>query len=98
MLPYQQSRKIKPEGKRNCAVRLVIHTEIPGLQKNKIGMTHCLKRMPSFVCFAKDGEFQTSAPTEAELMTKIAKRAKTAHTMDPIPPAFMAKVKATIKK
>ena len=54
--------------------------------------------MPSFVCFAKDGEFQTSAPTEAELMTKIAERAKTAHTMDPIPPAFMAKIKATIKK
>jgi predicted small metal-binding protein len=54
--------------------------------------------MPSFVCFARDCGFQTSAPTEAELMKKIAEHAKTAHNMDPIPPAVMEKVKAAIKK
>jgi predicted small metal-binding protein len=54
--------------------------------------------MPSFVCFAKNCGFQTSAPTEAELMTKIAEHAKTAHKMDPIPPDIMVKVKAAIKK
>ncbi len=42
--------------------------------------------------------FQASAPTEAELMTKIAAHAKTAHKMDPIPPDVMVKVKAAIKK
>jgi predicted small metal-binding protein len=54
--------------------------------------------MPSFVCFAKNCGFQTSAPTEVELMTKIAEHAKTAHKMDPIPPDVMVKVKAAIKK
>ena len=53
--------------------------------------------MPSFVCFAKDCGFKASAPTEAELMKKIAEHAKTAHKMDPIPPDVMAKVKAAIK-
>jgi predicted small metal-binding protein len=47
--------------------------------------------MPSFVCFAKNCGFQTSAPTEAELMTKIAEHAKTVHKMDPIPPDVMVK-------
>jgi len=39
-----------------------------------------------------------SAPTESELMTKIAEHAKTAHKMDPIPPDVMVKVKAAVKK
>jgi predicted small metal-binding protein len=42
--------------------------------------------------------FKTSAPTEAELMKKIAKHAKEAHGMDPVPPDVMAKVKKAIKK
>ncbi len=53
--------------------------------------------MPSFVCFGKNCGFQTSAPTEAELMKKITEHAKTAHNMDPIPPDVMVKVKAAIK-
>jgi predicted small metal-binding protein len=57
-----------------------------------------VKEMPSFACFGKNCGFQASAPTEAELMTKIAEHAKTAHKMDPIPPDMMAKVKAAIKK
>jgi predicted small metal-binding protein len=54
-------------------------------------------KMPSFKCIAKNCPFETSAPTEAELMKKIAEHAKTAHNMDPIPPDTMAKVKAAIK-
>jgi predicted small metal-binding protein len=54
--------------------------------------------MPSFECFGKNCGFKTSAPTEAELMTKIAEHAKTAHKMDPIPPDVMVKVKTAIKK
>ena len=54
--------------------------------------------MPSFECFAKNCGFKTSAPTEAELMTKITEHAKSAHKMDPIPPDVMVKVKAAIKK
>ena len=54
--------------------------------------------MPSFVCIGKDCKFETSAPTEGELMTKIAEHAKTAHKLDPIPPDMMVKVKAAIKK
>ncbi len=53
--------------------------------------------MPSFTCIGKDCKFQTSAPTEAELMTRIAEHAKTVHNMDPIPPDMMVKVKAAIK-
>ncbi len=54
--------------------------------------------MPSFKCFGKNCTFETSAPTEAELIKKIAEHAKTAHKMDPIPPDIMVKVKAAIKK
>jgi predicted small metal-binding protein len=56
--------------------------------------------MPSFKC-SDTGlacPFKTSAPTEAELMKKIAKHAKEAHGMDPVPPDVMAKVKKAIKK
>ena len=53
--------------------------------------------MPSFVCIGKDCKFETSAPTEAELMTKITEHAKTVHHLDPIPPDMMVKVKAAIK-
>ena len=61
-------------------------------------MTPLGVKMPSFECFGKNCGFKTSAPTEAELMTKIAEHAKGAHKMDPIPPDVMVKVKATIKK
>ncbi len=54
--------------------------------------------MPSFKCIARNCPFETSAPTEAELMKKIAEHAKTAHNMDPIPPDMMVRVKAAIKK
>jgi predicted small metal-binding protein len=54
--------------------------------------------MPSFACIGKDCKFEASAPTEAELMTKIAEHAKTAHKMDPIPADIMVKVKAAIRK
>ena len=51
--------------------------------------------MPSFKC--KDTgmacPFETSAPTEAELMPKIAKHAEEVHGMKTIPPDFMEKVK-----
>jgi predicted small metal-binding protein len=56
--------------------------------------------MPSFKC-SDTGlacPFKASAPTEAELMTKIAKHAKEAHGMKTIPPDVMAKVKKAIKK
>jgi len=54
-------------------------------------------KMPSFKCIAKNCPFETSAPTEAELMKKIVEHAKTVHNMDPMPPDIMAKVKAAIK-
>ncbi len=43
-----------------------------------------VETMPSFKCIAKNCPFETSAPTEAELMKKIAEHAKTVHNMDPI--------------
>ncbi len=56
--------------------------------------------MPSFVCkdTGMDCPFTATAPTEAELMKKIAEHAKSAHKLDPIPPDVMAKVKSVIKK
>jgi predicted small metal-binding protein len=56
--------------------------------------------MPSFKC-SDTGmacPFETSAPTEAELMPKIAKHAREAHGMKTIPPDMMEKVKKAIKK
>jgi predicted small metal-binding protein len=61
-------------------------------------MSPVVKKMPSFACFGKNCTFTASAPTEAELMTKIVEHAKTVHKMDPMPPEIMAKVKAAIKK
>jgi predicted small metal-binding protein len=56
--------------------------------------------MPSFKC--KDAgmacPFEASAPTEAQLMEKIAKHAKEAHGMKTIPSDMMEKVKKAIKK
>jgi predicted small metal-binding protein len=56
--------------------------------------------MPSFKC--KDTgmacPFETTAKTEAELMTKIAEHARKAHGMKTIPPDLMEKVKKAIKK
>jgi predicted small metal-binding protein len=56
--------------------------------------------MPSFACkdIGMDCKFETTAPTEAELMKKIAEHAKSAHKMETIPPDVMTKVKAAIKK
>jgi predicted small metal-binding protein len=45
-----------------------------------------------------DCPFTASAPTEAELMKKIAEHAKTVHKIDPVPDAMMAKIKKAIKK
>ncbi len=45
-----------------------------------------------------DCKFQASAPTEAELMKKIAEHAKTAHNIGTIPADMMAKIKKVIKK
>ncbi len=56
--------------------------------------------MPTFACkdLGMDCKFQTSAPTEAELMKKIAEHAKTAHKIETIPADMMAKIKKVIKK
>jgi predicted small metal-binding protein len=56
--------------------------------------------MPSFLCkdIGMDCKFQTSAPTEAELMKKIAEHAKSVHKIDPVPPDLIAKIKKAIKK
>jgi predicted small metal-binding protein len=56
--------------------------------------------MPSFACkdIGMDCKFQTTAPTEADLMKKIADHAKSAHKIDPVPPDLMAKIKKAVKK
>jgi predicted small metal-binding protein len=56
--------------------------------------------MPSFVCkdIGMDLPFQTTAPTEAELMKKIVEHAKSVHKIDPAPPDLIAKIKKAIKK
>lgn len=56
--------------------------------------------MPSFVCkdLGMDCDFKASAPTEAELMKKIADHAKTVHKIDPVTPDLVAKIKKVIKK
>jgi len=56
--------------------------------------------MPSFACkdIGMDCKFQTTAPTEAELMKKIADHAKSAHKIDTVPPDLMVKIKKAIKK
>ena len=43
-------------------------------------------------------EFKANAPTEAELMKKIAEHAKNAHKMETVPPDIMAKIRKAIKK
>ena len=55
--------------------------------------------MPSFACkdIGMDCKFQTTAPTEADLMKKIADHAKSAHKIDPVPPDLMAKIKKLLK-
>ncbi len=56
--------------------------------------------MPSFACkdIGMDCKFQTTAPTEAELMKKIAEHAKAVHKIDPVPADLAAKIKKAIKK
>jgi predicted small metal-binding protein len=56
--------------------------------------------MPSFKCkdIGLDCPFETTAPTEAELMKKIAEHAEKAHGMKTFTPEFLAKVKGAIKK
>ena len=56
--------------------------------------------MPSFACkdIGMTCGFKAEAPTEAELMKKIAEHAKAVHKMDTVPPDVMAKIKMAIKK
>ncbi|MDD1718959.1 MAG: DUF1059 domain-containing protein [Methanoregulaceae archaeon] len=56
--------------------------------------------MPSFACkdIGMTCGFETNAPTEAELMKKIAEHAKTVHSMETVPPDVMAKIRKAIKK
>ena len=56
--------------------------------------------MPSFKCSdtGMSCPFETSAATESELMTKIAKHAEEAHGMKTIPADVMEKVKKAVKK
>jgi predicted small metal-binding protein len=55
--------------------------------------------MPSFACkdIGMACEFKTTAPTEAELMKKIAEHAKTAHKIETVPADLMVKIKKAIK-
>ncbi len=55
--------------------------------------------MPSFACkdIGMDCKFQTTAPTEAELMKKIAEHAKSAHKIDPVPPILWQRSKKQLK-
>lgn len=57
-------------------------------------------QMPSFACkdIGMACEFKANAPTEPELMKKIAEHAKSVHKMETIPADVMAKVKKAIKK
>ncbi len=56
--------------------------------------------MTTLVCkdIGMDCGFKASAPTEAELMAKIADHAKSVHKIDKIPPELMERVKKAIKK
>lgn len=56
--------------------------------------------MPSFACkdIGMNCPFTASAPTEAELIKKIAEHAKNAHKIDPVPDDLMGKIKKAIKK
>ena len=56
--------------------------------------------MPSFACkdIGMACGFTATAPTEAELMKKIAEHAKSVHKLDPIPAYTVTKVKSAIKK
>jgi predicted small metal-binding protein len=56
--------------------------------------------MPSFACkdIGMACTFQTTAPTEDELIKKVADHAKSVHKIDPVPPDLLAKIKKAIKK
>ncbi len=56
--------------------------------------------MPSFKCkdIGMACNFETTAKTEAELMTKIAEHAGKAHNLKQISPDMMTKIKKAIKK
>jgi predicted small metal-binding protein len=58
------------------------------------------KTMPSFSCkdIGMACEFRASAPTEAELMKKIADHGKAVHKMERVPPDIAAKIKKAIRK
>ena len=59
-----------------------------------------VKQMPSFACkdIGMACPFKAEAPTEAELMKKVAEHAKAVHKIDPVPADLAAKIKAAIKK
>jgi predicted small metal-binding protein len=56
--------------------------------------------MPSFA--SKDigmaCPFKVTAPTEAELVKKIAEHAKSTHKIDPVPADLRGKIKKAVKK
>ncbi len=56
--------------------------------------------MPSFACkdIGMNCPFTAEAPTEAELLKKIAEHAKTSHKIPAVSPDLMAKIKGAIKK
>ena len=56
--------------------------------------------MPSFACkdIGMACPFEAKAPTEAELMKKVAEHAKSVHKIDPVPADLAAKIRAAIKK
>jgi predicted small metal-binding protein len=45
-----------------------------------------------------DCKFQTTVPTKAELMKKIAFHTKSAYKIDPVPADLMARIEKIIKK
>ena len=56
--------------------------------------------MPSFKCkdLGMSCPFEASAPTEEELMKKIADHGAKVHNLKTIPPDMMDKIKKVIKK
>ena len=56
--------------------------------------------MPTFACkdLGMECPFTASAPTDTELMKKIAEHAKTVHKIDPVPADMIMKIKKAIKK
>jgi predicted small metal-binding protein len=65
-----------------------------------MGFSDPVMSVPLFACkdIGMNCSFRTEAPTEAELLKKIAEHAKTAHNLDSVPPDVMAKIRKAIRK